>query len=96
MSETSFGTPVDRDTDQRSDHPSEQDFGQVSDPAWEREFDHESDELRAATEPVRTGDLAVDTVLEELGELDGAPVDEHVAVFEEAHEQLRRALDATP
>jgi len=46
-------------------------------------------------DPVRTGDEAVDAVLDELGDLDGTPVDEHVAVFERAHEQLRRALDAT-
>lgn len=45
---------------------------------------------------VRTGDPAVDAVLDELGDLDGVPVDEHVAVFERAHEQLRRALDAAP
>ena len=28
--------------------------------------------------------------------LDERPVDEHVGVFERAHEQLRRALDAQP
>jgi hypothetical protein len=46
-------------------------------------------------EPVRTGDEAVDAVLDQLSDLDRTPVDEHVAVFERAHEQLRRALDAT-
>jgi len=45
---------------------------------------------------VHTGDPAVDAVIDQLGELDGMPVDEHVAVFERAHEQLRRALDGTP
>lgn len=41
---------------------------------------------------VQTGHPAVDEVLRSLGALDGAPVDEHVAVFEQAHEQLRRTL----
>lgn len=44
--------------------------------------------------PVRTGDPAVDAVLDQLADVEGTPVDEHVAVFERAHEQLRRALDA--
>ncbi|MFC6285378.1 hypothetical protein ACFP3Q_04375 [Nocardioides sp. GCM10027113] len=46
--------------------------------------------------PVRTGVPEVDAVLDEVDGLDGTPVDEHVAVFERAHEQLRRALDARP
>ena len=45
-------------------------------------------------EPVRTGNEAVDGVLDSLDSLDDAPVDEHVAVFERAHEQLRSALDS--
>lgn len=45
-------------------------------------------------EPVHTGNEAVDGVLETLESLDDAPVDEHVAVFERAHEQLRAALDS--
>lgn len=45
-------------------------------------------------EPVRTGNEAVDEVLETLESLDDAPVDEHVAVFERAHEQLRAALES--
>jgi hypothetical protein len=48
----------------------------------------------AAEEPVRTGNEAVDRVLESLDALDDVPVDEHVAVFERAHEQLRAALDS--
>lgn len=43
-----------------------------------------------------TGSDAVDGVLTEVAGLAGRPVDEHVAVFERAHEQLRRALDAAP
>lgn len=42
----------------------------------------------------RTGVAAVDTVLEQVEALDDVPVEGHVAVFERAHEQLRRALDA--
>lgn len=40
----------------------------------------------------RTGNPLVDEVLDSLDRLDGRPVDEHVAVFEAAHEKLRRAL----
>ena len=46
----------------------------------------------SATEPASTGHPAVDEVLRSLDGLDGRPVDEHVAAFEEAHERLRRAL----
>lgn len=45
------------------------------------------------SEPVRTGVEEVDAVLESVDELGGTPVDEHIAVFEGAHDQLRRALD---
>ena len=41
---------------------------------------------------IQTGHPAVDEVLRGLGALDGAPVDEHVAIFEQAHEELRRTL----
>lgn len=44
-------------------------------------------------EPVRTGNADVDAVLESVEDLESRPVEEHVAVFEHAHEQLRRALD---
>lgn len=39
-----------------------------------------------------TGNATVDEVLESLDLLDGAPVSDHVAVFEQAHEKLRGAL----
>lgn len=39
-----------------------------------------------------TGHPAVDEVLRSLDELDGRPVDEHVAIFEQAHDRLRQAL----
>lgn len=45
------------------------------------------------TEPVRTGVEEVDDVLDSVAELDDVPVDEHVAVFEQADDRLRRALD---
>lgn len=44
-------------------------------------------------EPVRTGVDLVDEVLVSVEGLEGRPVDEHVAVFERAHEDLCRALD---
>jgi len=42
---------------------------------------------------LRTGDPAVDAVLEEVAGVASVPVAEHVPVFEHAHEALRRALD---
>lgn len=42
--------------------------------------------------PEPTGNPAVDRVLESLVVLADAPVEEHVAVFEAAHDQLRGAL----
>ena len=44
--------------------------------------------------PESTGLAAVDAVLDAVAALDGRPVEEHVAVYEQAQEQLRRALDA--
>ncbi|MDT0184441.1 hypothetical protein Q9S36_30050 [Microbacterium sp. ARD31] len=43
-----------------------------------------------------TGIEAVDRVLAEVAGIADRPVGEHVEVFERAHEQLRRALDARP
>jgi hypothetical protein len=43
--------------------------------------------------PLRTGVQEVDAVLDSVADLDGTPVDEHVGVFEQAHERLRGALD---
>jgi hypothetical protein len=40
-----------------------------------------------------TGVAAVDAVLASVQALDDRPVAEHVSVFEQAHDQLRRALD---
>jgi hypothetical protein len=47
------------------------------------------------SEPVRTGVEDVDAVLDSVDDLEGRPVDEHVATFESAHERLRGALDAS-
>ncbi|MCW2843116.1 MAG: hypothetical protein JWN22_1032 [Nocardioides sp.] len=49
-----------------------------------------------ATERVRTGVDDVDAVLAAVEQLEDRPVEEHVGVFEGAHEQLRRALDHQP
>lgn len=50
----------------------------------------------AADESTRTGAPAVDAVLDSIASLDQRPLEEHVQVFEAAHDDLRRALDATP
>lgn len=42
----------------------------------------------------RTGNVSVDRVLDSLEGLEDMPVDEHVAVFESAHDRLRKALDS--
>jgi hypothetical protein len=45
-------------------------------------------------ETTSTGVPAVDTVLADLDHVDAAPLEEHLAMFEHAHESLRAALDA--
>jgi hypothetical protein len=47
-------------------------------------------------EPERTGVEEVDEVLDSLRDLADRPVEEHPAVFERAHERLRKALDGRP
>jgi hypothetical protein len=46
--------------------------------------------------PAPTGIESVDAVLDLVAGLEERPLAEHAAVFEEAHSQLRRALDAQP
>jgi hypothetical protein len=46
-----------------------------------------------APERVRTGSSRVDDVIRAVEELEEQPIEEHVAVFESAQVQLRRALD---
>ena len=50
-------------------------------------------EQQQFAEPERTGVEEVDEVLASLQALDNLPVDEHPAVFEQAHERLRQGLD---
>ncbi|KAA1424094.1 hypothetical protein [Nocardioides antri] len=46
--------------------------------------------------PAPTGIASIDTVLDLVAGLDARPLEEHPAVFETAHQQLRQALDETP
>lgn len=50
----------------------------------------------ADVERVRTGNDRVDSVIAAIEGLEVVPVEEHVAAFEQAHDELRRALDGTP
>lgn len=45
---------------------------------------------------VRTGEERVDSVVVAIEQLRERPVEEHVAAFEQAHDELRRALDDVP
>jgi hypothetical protein len=47
----------------------------------------------APDDVLRTGDPGVDEVLAGMHALHRLPVDEHAAVFEDAHDSLRKALD---
>ena len=53
----------------------------------------EPETVRPEPERVRTGVPGVDEVIAAVEELEERPIEEHVGVFETAHEQLRRALD---
>jgi len=44
-------------------------------------------------ERLHTGIPSVDSVVDDVANLVGRPVEEHSAVFEAAHERLRRTLD---
>jgi len=69
-----------------TDQPHE-DFEDVDDEAGDAPGEN------AAPEPVEsTGHPAVDEVLRSLESLGEIPVDEHVPVFEQAHDELRRTL----
>lgn len=56
------------------------------------ELDQETAEAGAPVELRPTGNAEVDAVLDTLAGLAERPVDEHVAVFDGAHETLRRTL----
>lgn len=51
-------------------------------------------ERSADSQPISTGNEAVDAVLDSVAELDARPLEEHAQVFETAQERLRHALDA--
>ena len=53
----------------------------------------EQDDGAGPEDELRTGDPAVDKVLAGMDALHHLPVDEHAAVFEDAHDSLRTALD---
>lgn len=75
------------------------DHEQFSAPIREAEYADLDPDLGAGPDTASadgTGNQAVDSVLLEVAGLAGRPVSEHVAVFDRAHEQLRRALDARP
>lgn len=55
----------------------------------------EPETVPAEPERVRTGVEGVDEVIVAVEELEERPIEEHVGVFETAHDRLRRALDAT-
>ena len=55
----------------------------------------EPETVPSEPERVRTGTPGVDEVIVAVEELEERPLEEHVGVFESAHDQLRRALDAT-
>jgi hypothetical protein len=58
------------------------------------DLDPEAETAAAEDETPTTGVPAVDRVVADLDRLDDAPLEEHLAVFERAHESLRSALDA--
>lgn len=53
----------------------------------------EQEDIPPEPERVRTDVPEVDEVIVAVEELEDRPIEEHVGVFETAHEQLRRALD---
>ncbi len=58
------------------------------------EPDHPHEVEPEADRP-RTGVAGVDAVVDDVAALDAKPLEDHVEVFEDAHERLRRALDDT-
>jgi hypothetical protein len=86
-------------TEQPVDEPGSEDYSADVVDDLEASFDEtdtETDtepETEPETEHVRTGLDGVDSVVDDVARLAGQPVEEHVAVFESAHERLRRTLD---
>ena len=54
----------------------------------------DSEEATPPADPVRTGMPSSDAVIADVEQLEERPIEEHVGVFETAHDELRRALDA--
>ena len=54
--------------------------------------DQNPDTERPVADAAPTGDTRVDNAAAGLGRLQGRPVDEHVAILEEVHGQLRDIL----
>lgn len=57
------------------------------------EFETPDEAVSERAEQLRTGNEAVDEVLASMDGLSDLPLEEHVTVFERAHERLRGALD---
>ena len=57
----------------------------------EQPWDDDVDETASRPEP--TGVERVDAVLDAVASLTGRPLEEHPAVFEQAHHELRATLD---
>jgi hypothetical protein len=55
----------------------------------------ESVEAAPVVTPAETGNERVDAVVRSLDSLEGRPAEEHVAVFESAHRELRDALSSS-
>ncbi len=55
-----------------------------------------TEEPSVAAAPAPTGIASLDSVLDLVAGLDDRPLAEHAAVFETAHAELRRTLDAPP
>jgi hypothetical protein len=45
-----------------------------------------------APEPERTGVASADTAAQRLGQLDDAPLEEHVGIYEDVHRRLQEGL----
>lgn len=54
---------------------------------------HPEEQPGTGTASAQTGDGAVDAVLSTLDRLEELSVEEHLPLFEQAHEALRRALN---
>jgi hypothetical protein len=53
----------------------------------------EPEQVPPEPERVRTGMADIDEVIAAVEELEDRPIEEHVGVYETAHDRLRRALD---